>query len=100
MGLLDDMKAKLDDFSNTIGDHLDADNDGKLNVEDVKKRAHDSGLGDKFDAASKAVVGEDGKLSSEDLKRIVEDIKKGTNDVAGKVGGTLSDAKDKVFGKK
>ncbi len=100
MSLLDDIKAKVDNFTKSVGDHLDADKDGKFKLEDVKKMAQDSGFGDKFDAVSKAVVGEDGKLSGDDVTRIMEDIKKGAGDVAGKVGDTVADAKDKLFGKK
>lgn len=79
MGLIEDIKAKID-----------ANSDGKISVDDVKDLL--PGDADKFvqQLKEKADNNGDGKLSFDDIKSI---------DLSG-VGDIFADVKDKLFGKK
>lgn len=79
MGLIDDIKAKID-----------ANNDGKISVDDIKDLLPDGAEHFVQQLKEKADKNGDGKLSFDDIKSI---------DLSG-VGDVFADVKDKLFGKK
>lgn len=83
MGIFEDLKAKAD-----------ANGDGKLSIEDVKAAFPDAGEDFLNTLKEKADQNDDGKLNLEDLKSI--DFKA----IGDQIGDTVSDLKNKLFGKK
>lgn len=85
MSIVDDLMAQVQ--------KLDKDGSGKVDFEDLKAEAEKLGLGDKLDQIKGDLVGEDGKLSVDDAQRALSGL-------GGKIGETLNDLKDQIFGDK